>query len=56
MSILSINKKSKLDSKVTEELIHKCMTVAARKVGSMRGVIHGDVALVVQSQRLKKTA
>ena len=56
MSILSINKKSKLDSKVTEKLIHKCMTVAAEKVGSMRGVIQGDMSIVVASQRLKKTA
>lgn len=57
MSVLYIpNNKSNLDSRETEKLLHKCFTIAAQRVGSMRGAYQGDMQQVVQRSKIKKAS
>lgn len=57
MSVLYIsNNKSNLDSRETEKLLHKCFTIAAQRVGSMRGAYQGDMQQVVQRNKIKKAS
>lgn len=56
MSILVINNKSQFNSQMTEKLLKECFTIAANKVGSMRGVFQGDMQNTIQANILKKSA
>lgn len=57
MSVLYIsNNKSNLDSRQTEKLLRKCFTLAAERVGSMRGAFQGDMHEVVQRNKIKKAS
>lgn len=56
MSMLFIQKTTKINSRKTQELLEKSFLMAAQHTGSMRGVFQGDMKVAVATLKLGKAA
>lgn len=56
MSMLFIQKTIIIDSIKTQKLLEKSCGIAAQRVGSMRGVLQGDMKTAISTSKLKNIA
>jgi hypothetical protein len=56
MNVISLKNHVQISAKQQQEVnavIEKCFTLAAQRMGSMRGVLQGDVSSMVQAKTRK---